>query len=262
MVEKALIFYRKYFKHKPYGWSGDYPDWQKALKNCTGYDASNILERVKNAVLKVISGEAVYEKDAVLFDKADYSYPLLSAILWLALKNESNISVIDFGGSLGSTYFQNKKFLEDIGEVYWNIVEQKNFVEAGEKYITENRLSFFSTIEEANTKHPADLLIVACAIQYMEEPYKLIEQLLQFNFPYILIDNTPYNFEHRDRITVQKVPPSIYTASYPCWFLHYEKVIQAFSNKYNLIGEHRNEDVIELDGRQIPYKGFLMELKK
>ncbi len=262
MVEKAVIFYRKYLKRKTYGWSGDYSSWQQALQNCTGYDALNILEKVKNATLKVKNGEAVYERDSVLFDIIEYSYPLLSALLWKALVNNSKLTVIDFGGSLGSTYYQNKKFLDDIKEVHWQIIEQDNFVETGRKYIQDDRISFHATFEEAQALHKAHLLIISCAIHYTEKPYELIEKILQFNIPYIIIDNTPFNYEERDRITVQKVPPEIYTASYPCWFLDYEKVKQAFSKKYTLLSRHLNKEHIELDGRIIHYKGFLLELKR
>jgi putative methyltransferase (TIGR04325 family) len=39
---------------------------------------------------------------------------------------------LDFGGSLGSSYFQNKKFLDALRLVEWNVVEQENFVATGE----------------------------------------------------------------------------------------------------------------------------------
>lgn len=262
MVEKALILYRKLFKKKTFGWSGDYSSWQIALQNCTGYDAWNILEKVKNATLKVKNGEAVYERDSVLFDIIEYSYPLLSALLWKALVNNSKLTVIDFGGSLGSTYYQNKKFLDDIDEVRWKIIEQANFVDTGRKYIQDERISFHSSFEEAQAIYKADLLVISCAIQYIENPYELIKKIIQYNIPHIIIDNTPFNYEDRDRITVQKVPPSIYTASYPCWFLDYDNVVAAFSEKYTLLNAHYNDDTIELDGRIICYQGFLMELKK
>lgn len=262
MVEKALIFYRKYLKQKTYGWSGDYSNWQQALKNCTGYDALNILEKVKNATLKVKNGEAVYERDSVLFNIIEYSYPLLSALLWKALLNNGQLNVIDFGGSLGSTYYQNKKYLDDIDEVHWQIVEQNNFVETGRTHIQDDRISFHSSFEEAQAIHKADLLIISCAIHYMEKPYEMIEKILQFNIPHIIIDNTPFNYEDRDRLTVQKVPPEIYPASYPCWFLNFNHVTHVFSKNYTMLSRHYNENIIELDGRKILYEGFLLELKK
>ncbi len=61
------------------GWSGDYSSWKSAQQHCVGYDAANILEKVKDAILKVKNGEAVYERDSVLFYKIEYAYPLLSA---------------------------------------------------------------------------------------------------------------------------------------------------------------------------------------
>jgi putative methyltransferase (TIGR04325 family) len=262
MVEEALIFYRKYVKRKTYGWSGDYSSWQQALQNCTGYDALNILEKVKDATIKVKNGEANYEKDSVLFNIIQYSYPLLSALLWKALLNNSKLNVIDFGGSLGSTYYQNKKYLDDINEVRWNIIEQANFVDTGRKYIQDDRISFHSSFEEAQVIHKADLLVISCALQYIEKPYELIKKIIQYNILHIIIDNTPFNYENRDRITVQKVPPAIYTASYPCWFLDHDNVVSAFSEKYTLISKHNNDDTIELDGRIIHYEGFLLELKR
>jgi putative methyltransferase (TIGR04325 family) len=262
MVEKALIFYRKYFKRKPYGWSGDYDTWQQALENCSGYEAANILEKVKEATLKVQRGEAVFERDSVLFHHPQFAFPLLSAVMWVALKKNSSLKVIDFGGSLGSTYFQNRFFLREIRDLQWNIIEQNNFVEAGKKLVEDERLRFFPLVEEAFSSSGADILIIACAIQYMEKPYELLHKLMAFNIPYVLLDNTPFNYQNRDRISIQKVPPSIYSASYPCWFLDYEHVKKVLSTKYQVVSEHNNEDVIELDGRQIPYKGLLLELKK
>src|SRR3954462_15124415 len=129
-----MFFKKKEKKNQelPYGWSGHYKNWQEALSLTKGYDASAILEKVKSAVLKVKNGEAVYERDSVLFDKIEYSWPLLSALLWIALKKINELSVVDFGGSLGSSYFQNKMYLRTLKKLRWNVVEQKNFVEAGQ----------------------------------------------------------------------------------------------------------------------------------
>src|SRR3954454_17330299 len=66
-----------------YGWSGDYKKWEDAKQLTHSYDDSIILDKVKQALLKVKSGEAVYERDSVLFDKIQYSWPLLSVLLWI-----------------------------------------------------------------------------------------------------------------------------------------------------------------------------------
>src|SRR4051812_2697231 len=108
MVKDLIRIYKKYIKKSPYGWSGDFRSWQDAEKKSVGYDAQEIVEKVTRSVLKVKNAKAVYERDSVLFDKIEYSWPLLSALLWIALKKNNELSVVDFGGSLGSSYFQNK----------------------------------------------------------------------------------------------------------------------------------------------------------
>ena len=50
-------------------WSGDYKTWEDAQARCTGYDSEIILDKVKNSLLKVKNGEAIYERDSVLFDE-------------------------------------------------------------------------------------------------------------------------------------------------------------------------------------------------
>ena len=78
----------------------EYATWQDATENCTGYDAGGILEKVLEATLKVKNGEAVYERDSVLFDHIEYSWPVLSGLMWVAARNNGRLNVLDYGGSL------------------------------------------------------------------------------------------------------------------------------------------------------------------
>ena len=80
-------------KNNNVSWTGNYTSWQEAKQHSSGYESSVILETVKNALLKVKNGEAVYERDSVLFDKIQYSFPLLSALMWISSKNNSRLSV-------------------------------------------------------------------------------------------------------------------------------------------------------------------------
>jgi len=74
------------------------------------------------------------------------------------------------------------------------------------------------------------------------------------------VDNTFFNYQPKDRICLQKVPPDIYDASYPCWFLDYDTVKQKVMEGYSIITEHTNESITFLDGHKIPYKGFLAKI--
>ena len=258
--ERISIIIRRLLKDRSM-WSGDFENWQTALQDSQGYSSGEILVKVKNAVLKVKHGNAVYERDSVLFEKIEYSWPLLASLMWVATKNNSSLKVLDFGGSLGSSYFQNRKFLNDLSYVEWNVVEQKNFVTTGRDCIEDQTLQFFYSIDECiNKKGKPDILILACTLPYIEKPYQLLSDLINYKIPHIIIDNTFFNYEDKDRITIQKVTPSIYPASYPCWFLSYKKVFEIMAHKYAIVSEHLNESKILLDGKPIQYKGFLGKL--
>ena len=222
---------------KQHGWFGNYPKWEDAQKHCTGYDNIEILEKVKNSILKVKSGEDVYERDSVLFDEIQYSQPLLDAFKTIAKENNHHLNVIDFGGSLGSTYFQNKPLLKDLKNLQWNVVEQAHFVECGQQYIQDEHLQFYYSIEEALTSNQANVLLLSSVIAYFEHPYQLIEQCLQYEFDYIIVDRTAFIEAEQERITVQIVPEFIYKASYPAWFFHQQKFVDAFTPSYSLINE-------------------------
>jgi putative methyltransferase (TIGR04325 family) len=261
-MEQTKILIRKLMPSR-FGFRGDYPSWAEAQRVCSGYDAANILEKVKTSMLKVKSGEAVYERDSVLFDEIEYSWPLLAALMWVAAQKNGKLKVMDFGGSLGSAYFQNQKFFRDTDLQKWSVVEQESFVRCGSEFFEDGVLGFYNEPEEViRSSGVPDVLLVSCTLPYLEQPYEVLHRLMNLHCPYIVVDNTYFNYETRDRICIQKVPPEIYDASYPCWFLNFDRVLQTMRSDYTIISEHNNESAIYLDGRKIRYKGFLAKLNK
>lgn len=248
-----------------YGWFGDYSSWEEVKLISDGYDANIIIDKVQDAIIKVKNGEAVYERDSVLFGKVEYSWPLLTSLLWIvSQKLNSELNVLDFGGSLGSTYFQNRKFLNSIQKLKWNIVEQKNFVERGNKFIKNEVLNFYESIEECTKENQVDVIIFSGVLQCIPEPFKILEQAFKKNFKYIIVDITGFSYNDKDRITIEKVWPEVYEASYPCWFFSETKFLEFFNKKYELIEDFKGYvgEVIPIDGiPQAGYKGFLFKLR-
>lgn len=236
-----------------YGWHGNYDSWKEAGAHCTGYDSSEILNTVRKSMEKIRAGEAVYERDSVIFDKIQYSHPLLSSLMWIAALNRGELNIIDFGGSLGTTYFQNRIFLDSLPSVKWCIVEQPLFVQAGKESFSSDKLRFFESIEECRAEYRIDAVLFSSVLQYLEKPYQMINSVLSKNFRFIIIDRTPF-ISGKDRITVQRVPPSIYRASYPCWFFNEEKFVSFFSPEYKMIMEFPALDSANIKSE---FKGFL-----
>ena len=254
LLPPILLDILRKIKSNKYGWHGDYKSWQEAKEASTGYDSEDILQKVKASLLKVKNGEAMYERDSVLFDKIQYSWPLLAGLMYASAKAKGTLHVIDFGGSLGSTYFQNKKFLDGLKEVSWSIIEQKRFVEIGKEEFEDERLKFYDDMKSCFTIQRTTILVLSSVLQYIEKPYVLLEELLKFDFEFIVIDSTP--FAHQERLTVQKVPPSIYEASYPCWFFEEEQFLSALLHRYHVL-----ESFDGLDGETelCVFRGMILE---
>ncbi len=196
---------------------GDFSSWAEAEKAAGGYDSPAILERVREAALKVKRGEAVFERDSVCFYHEEYRWPALACLLWIAAGNEGRLRVLDFGGSLGSFWFQHRKFLQELREVRWGVVEQPHYVECGRREFQDEVLSFYETVEECLREGQVDVIFLSSVLQYLPEPYAWLEQLANTGVRWLLLDRTPFIDRGRDRLTVQRVPSSIYPASYPAW---------------------------------------------
>ena len=258
------IIYKKIFPATPRAnmWSGDYATWEEAKIHCTGYEAANILEKCKIALLKVKKGEAVYERDSVLFDQLQYSWGLLAGLQKAAIENDGKLSVLDFGGSLGSSYFQNKDFLNN-QEIIWSIVEQEHFVNCGKENFEDKNLKFYHTIEECIEKQRPNVLLLSGVLQYLEQPNEWISKFNNLNISYIIIDRTAFLDSGNDFLTIQNVPESIYKASYPTWVFNKSSFMQRFKN-YNLIAETSNNFTNDqiINGKKAKWTGMILKKSK
>jgi putative methyltransferase (TIGR04325 family) len=251
-------------KNKRYGFFGNFSDWESARKHTKGYDSDIIVEKVKDAALKVKRGEAVYERDSVIFDKIDHSWPLLANLLWIASQNDNLLDVLDFGGALGTSYFQNKNYLRHLEHLNWNIVEQKKFVDYGKELFEDENLKFYHTFEDCLREKKPNVVLLSSVLQYMEKPYEFLDKMINLNIDYIIFDRTTILKSGSDRVTTQIVPPKIYDASYPCWMFNVEKLLDFFKGRYELIADFDAHagTTIELDDTTATYKGFCFKLIK
>ncbi|HEY3308692.1 MAG TPA: methyltransferase, TIGR04325 family [Desulfuromonadaceae bacterium] len=244
------------------GYFGNYSGWDKACSASTGYDSDLILQRVRDSLIKVKNGEAVYERDSVLFDEIQYSWPLLAGLLWIASCNGNRLNLLDFGGSLGSSYFQNRALLGHLDEFSWSVVEQKAFVLCGRELFEDQFLKFYFTIEECLEVRQPDSILLSSVLPYLKDPYELLAHIIKQKIAYVVIDRTPILDGVKDRLTVQHVPAEIYDARYPAWILGRDKLLKMFEKDYELV---LNFDALAgsifLGDKLAHDKGFIFRLK-
>jgi putative methyltransferase (TIGR04325 family) len=270
-----IIFYRKFIvksltidvlpidsKKKNEYWDGDFLSWEDAEKLCAGYDSDSIINKCFESIQKIANGEAVYERDSVLFDKKEYSLGIIASLFLVLNKSNNSLSVLDFGGSLGTSYYQNKEFLRFFTSCKWTIVEQEKFYQLGKKYFENDQLMFSKTIDDCLENNSPNLILVSSSLQYLSNPIHTLNKINNSNVEYILFDRIPFS-EKDNFITIQTVPPSIYDASYPCWIFNYEWLVESLTN-YKLIFDLASfcdpDQVINKDVL-VTWKGFLLGLK-
>jgi putative methyltransferase (TIGR04325 family) len=222
-------------------------------------DRDYFLEKVKEATLKVKYGEAAYERDSVLFDKIQHSYQLLAYLLLIATVHGNKLNVLDLGGSLGSTYFQCRGFLQHLDEVKWNIVEQEHYVDCGRQYIQDEILKFYYSIDECLAVESPRTVILSGVLLALDDPYAYLYKLLDCNFEYIIIDRTPF-LPAEDRLTLYVIPPYIHESLTPVWLLNLDRFLSLFDGKYEIIDDFDSFETYPLeDGLVAQSKGFLLK---
>ena len=162
-------------------------------------------------------GKALWERDSVLFYEKEINWPLLAGLMQVAVSHEGKLHVLDFGGAFGSTFQQHRQELSTLAECTWSVVEQERLVECGQQEFSQDGLAFFRSQQEAFAERPINVILLSGVLQYIENPYNLLRIFVKRGIA-IIIDRTPI-LPDREKITVQHVPPTIYTASYACRWL-------------------------------------------
>ena len=139
-------------------------------------------------------------------------------------------------------------------------MEQEHFVKAGKSEFETDKLKFYYTIDECITASAIDILVLSSVLQYIPDPFALLDKILDYRFPYLFIDRTAFKEGIEDRLTIQKTDPAIYKATYPCWFLSLQKFIGKLSVQYDLIFEFDALDQSNL--KNTAFKGMLFKAKK
>jgi len=236
VVPPCIFTWCKSFSKANTGIIGPFMNWEAATRYSNGYNAPVILEKIKNATLQVKNNQRLSVRDGIVFDTPQYAYPLLTALLKITAENNNKLTVVDFGGGLGSTYYDFTRLYPQ-ADLHWYIIEQEAFVECGKAHFQNSQLHFMHDLDVLPRK--PDIVIVSSALQYIPQPYAQLDKLLALNSPYFLLDRTTFSNLSTDeeRIFVERVPAHIYAASYPFWLLSYSKISKYFEKKYQILFE-------------------------
>jgi putative methyltransferase (TIGR04325 family) len=237
--------------------SGNYATWPEALAASSGY-LPEFIERTRQAALRVKNGEAVYERDSVLLEQVQYSFPLLAALLRAAIENDGTLTVFDFGGGFGTSYFQCRQFLKPLKKIRWLIVDQPTHVEYGWQDFQTDELRFFKTIRDVFVEHRPDVLLLSGVLPYVPSPYGLLAELTPYAVRYVIVDRTLFLTRDADRLTLQHGPFELYPGTYPAWFLSESRVVKTLTDAgYELLQSFDGFDDVGPEDEGSYPKGFI-----
>lgn len=240
---------------------GDFSSWDQVSAPCTGYDKTEILNKVLAATLTVKRGEAAFERDSVLFHEIEYNWPVLTGLLWSAARHGGRLNVLDFGGALGSSYFQHRRFLGALPNVRWNVVEQPHYVEAGQAHIQDDTLRFYKSIEQCLADNKPNVILLSSVLQYLAAPSDILADLSTVGASSLIIDRTPVSAYLQDKLVIQRVPAAIYTASYGMWIFSLPALMKKLDAHWRLVTTTLNAEgaVRSEKGLDFSFRGMLME---
>jgi len=241
--------------------SGNYASWAEASAHSDGYDAEAILAKVLEATLAVKRGEAAYERDSVIFRQIDYVWPLLAGLMWAAARAGGRLNVLDFGGSLGSLYFQHRRFLGSLPEIHWNIVEQAHYVECGKAHIEDATLRFYPDVAACLAENVPNVILLSSVLQYLPHPVDLLDELRDIGSAVMMIDRTPIAAVPADRLLVQTVPASVCAASYPMWVFSESALLACLQRDWRMVSRYAGPEgrVCSREGLSFSFEGLLLE---
>lgn len=139
----------------------------------------------------------IFEKDGFYFNK-----PNINPVIFFALSqiHKKEIKVLDFGGGVGSIFFNNKSFFKE--KVSWSIFEKREICELLKN--SNFDINFFHDIEFI-IKKDFDMVIFSSSLQYIENYSKILSSIIDNINPNIfMILKTPFTNRFDDMTVIQQ----------------------------------------------------------
>lgn len=197
------------------GLTSVYPDWESAVGMATGYDTMLIRNAVVDAAEQAASSDGLlFDRDGYVFHTPITPLPLVACLLKAASRSSGRLTVFDFGGALGATYRQCLPFLSGLS-LRWVVVEQPAIVEIGRARFATQELQFALTLQEAMLREIPDAVVLSGVLQYVDDPYDILRNVVALKPKTIVIDRNPFSKLENDTFTLQVVQKELFPARLP-----------------------------------------------
>lgn len=214
---------------------GPYGGYLLAMAETIGYDSPLVTQQVEEATRAVIEGRAIYERDGTAF-AARPSLPIHTALGSLLAPSST---IADFGGGLGGLYINAPELFPPGCRCL--VIEQHSMVVAGRRLASAHALAIeFFEADDLSAIPPVDVLVLSSVLQYLPDPWPLLNALLhQLRPRSVIVDRTAVR--RGDSRWFVQTNPGYYEhpVTYPIQVLDCDRLRRSFPG-YQLKREWRN----------------------
>ena len=238
---------------------GDYPDWETALRATGLYkpDMTALIDTVR----RYRGGEGSFLNQ---YDPTarGVSYPLLAGLLTASVRSGGTLGVLDFGGSLGQTWFGLEWTLRHLPSTVWCVVDQPECVAGARSVFQSDRLRFYTSADEAAAEHDLDTIVCSSTLQYLDEPYNVLRMLAGLGLPNLILDRTVISSTDTELFMRQHTPADMGGDVHPLRALSRAKLDAVLAGRYRLHDEHGYGDFpMEGDAATYRYLMYTLDLE-
>ena len=224
-------------------------DWEDAKKKSHGYQSRDILDHDLRAALNLLNSPI----DVFIPPLTQYFITILSKIIHSRPEffKAPVLRVIDFGGSWGANFKLATNFFPNV-HFDWTIVEQEYNFKILNSFSKLN-LRWTNKID-FGTHY--DVGLFSASLQYLEQPYEVLSQVLNVS-NHLILGRMPVYEVPEDLYFSQTVPKEIYEGSYPIRVFSWEKLKSHLTHDCKIVHYWTdNFDQMTLNGGILNFSGF------
>jgi len=204
-------------------WEGVYASFDQCPDVGPGFESDRWVRQETdriNELLKTVKNDKAIP--SVVSYRANL-LPFLAAI-GAANSKENRISILDFGGGLGSTYISVAAACANGQVVDYHVVDSKSICQAGKRRFKDNpRLHFYDHLPDEI--QAVDIICLSSSIQYIEDWKGLLREITKYDPQYILLADLPAG-----DISTYATVQNHYESKIPHWFFNVTEVIETMTS--------------------------------
>ncbi len=210
-------------------WEGIYNSFDECPKCDRGFESDRWVCQETNKINRLLEATKDNKTIPSVISCQMSLLPFLAALVSVNSKG-GKVSILDFGGGLGSGYISVVAGCTSRDAVDYHIVDTKNICRAGKSYYKDDRqIHYYDCLPKEIQS--VDIVHLCSSLQYIEDWKGLLYDIAAYNPQYILLVDVPAG-DIPTYATVQ----NYYESKIPYWFFNVNDIISTMSStNYTLL---------------------------